>query len=327
MLYYAIAPIRAFTIVRRMKSNMPQVKLLSRPVKALPELMLIGTAEFEAAHQGLPDHDHGPSIEIVVFDKGRNSYSSGGVDYALTGGDFFIAPPHCVHSSGNNPQDKARHAWIQIDLTRPHLHARHHFLQIADGESLRRRLSALPVMKGRAGRTLYSHLHNLYERTAAAPKPPRTPDALTVLDLRTRLTGFLLELLRCTDEARQSDAPAKIASTPAIAHALQYMTENLTVPLTVGQIAAACGYTTSAFKQAFRREMGLSPADYFLRLKIDEAKLRLAAGDRSVTDLAIDLGFASGQYFATAFRRLTTLTPSAWRKQHGRTTGDRVQYR
>ena len=38
--------------------------------------------------------------------------------------------------------------------------------------------------------------------------------------------------------------------------------------------------------------------------------------DVSITNLAIDLGFASSQHFAARFRRETGMTPSEWRSAH-----------
>jgi AraC-like DNA-binding protein len=34
-----------------------------------------------------------------------------------------------------------------------------------------------------------------------------------------------------------------------------------------------------------------------------------------VTEIALELGFSSGQYFATTFRRLTGAVPAAFRRQ------------
>ncbi|MGH7142941.1 MAG: AraC family transcriptional regulator [Planctomycetota bacterium] len=352
---------------------MPRVRMLLGPCPALPELTLVGTAEFQAAYTGLAEHDHGPNLEIVILGRGQTSYVAQGVTYTVRGGDLFSTPPHLVHSTGGNPQNKAHHAWIQIDLSRPP--AGHTFLELPEGELLRRRLAALPVLAGRGSPDLYEQLAEIYTRAealtatppatlatlaaahaaaaAARAHPPVRHDRLPLLNLRSRVLRFLLDYLAAAEallaaapptnkppQPRQdSSVPAAgaggapetaraagtagsaevagqaaaAAPSPAIAEAIAYMRANLAVPLAVGHIARACGYSTSAFKQSFRRETGLSPADYFLRLKIEEAKRRLATSDVAVTELAIDLGFSSGQYFATVFRRLTTQTPSTYR--------------
>jgi AraC-like DNA-binding protein len=53
----------------------------------------------------------------------------------------------------------------------------------------------------------------------------------------------------------------------------------------------------------------MPPHEYILRCKIDRAVAQLEAGERSITDIAYDLGFSSSQYFATVFKRFTRLNP------------------
>jgi AraC-like DNA-binding protein len=53
----------------------------------------------------------------------------------------------------------------------------------------------------------------------------------------------------------------------------------------------------------------LQAAEFALRLRIEEARRRLAAGGATVTGVALDLGFSSSQYFASSFKRLTRMTP------------------
>ena len=75
------------------------------------------------------------------------------------------------------------------------------------------------------------------------------------------------------------------------------------------------GYSRSRLFDLFREHTGLSPADYLARYRIKVARRMLAQTDRKVSDVAKACGFASAQYFNTAFRRQTGLTPSGWRKK------------
>jgi AraC family transcriptional regulator len=40
----------------------------------------------------------------------------------------------------------------------------------------------------------------------------------------------------------------------------------------------------------------------------------LSQGSQSITEVALDCGFSHAQHFATTFRRVTGLTPSAFRR-------------
>ena len=72
--------------------------------------------------------------------------------------------------------------------------------------------------------------------------------------------------------------------------------------------------SASQFKSRFEKETGVSPWQYILNARIEAAKQRLTAGDESITQIAMDLGFASSQYFATTFKRITGVTPHGYRR-------------
>lgn len=59
----------------------------------------------------------------------------------------------------------------------------------------------------------------------------------------------------------------------------------------------------------FRRELETA--------RIHQAGLQLEAGERSVTEVALELGFASSQSFWRQFRRMTGVSPSDWRRTRG----------
>ncbi|MBL8993701.1 MAG: helix-turn-helix transcriptional regulator, partial [Spirochaetia bacterium] len=70
--------------------------------------------------------------------------------------------------------------------------------------------------------------------------------------------------------------------------------------------------STGRFSSQFREATGIAPMEYLLRKKIESAKKALTRGE-SVTDVALELGFSSSQYFATAFRRFTGAVPSRYK--------------
>lgn len=86
--------------------------------------------------------------------------------------------------------------------------------------------------------------------------------------------------------------------------------------LTLPQLAAGIGATPNDLSQALNEGRGVSFFDYVNGLRIDAVKAALrdpAQGDRSVLDLALDAGFNSKSAFNAAFKKLTGLTPSAYR--------------
>jgi AraC-like DNA-binding protein len=65
----------------------------------------------------------------------------------------------------------------------------------------------------------------------------------------------------------------------------------------------------------FHKSFGISPKEYILRKKVNNAKQMLIEG-KSITTVAFNLGFSSSQNFATVFKRLTCLTPTKYKKNN-----------
>lgn len=60
---------------------------------------------------------------------------------------------------------------------------------------------------------------------------------------------------------------------------------------------------------------GVTPKQYQLTARIDEARALLERSNLSATDIAVELGFASSQHFATLFRRIAGTPPLEWRNK------------
>ncbi|OGV38634.1 MAG: hypothetical protein A2020_03670 [Lentisphaerae bacterium GWF2_45_14] len=93
----------------------------------------------------------------------------------------------------------------------------------------------------------------------------------------------------------------------------KFMRKHLSQNLKVEDIADAFGLSTTFFSEAFKKESGQTPADYFRRMKCEEACRVLRSRRCSVTETAFSLGFSSSQYFAGVFKKYTGMTPGCYK--------------
>jgi AraC-like DNA-binding protein len=77
----------------------------------------------------------------------------------------------------------------------------------------------------------------------------------------------------------------------------------------------ACGTSVAHFSRAFKRSVGLPPHRYLLHRRIAMATRLLGEGERSLTDIALSLGFSDQSLFTRQFAALTGMTPGAARRQ------------
>ncbi|MGO4407781.1 helix-turn-helix domain-containing protein [Bosea sp. RAF48] len=87
--------------------------------------------------------------------------------------------------------------------------------------------------------------------------------------------------------------------------------------LSIAQIAEECGLTPSHFARAFRRNTGLAPHRYLMKLRVEEAKKLLVRPDLSLEEIAICCGFGGQSHLTRVFGRFTGVTPGVWRRQVG----------
>ena len=78
-------------------------------------------------------------------------------------------------------------------------------------------------------------------------------------------------------------------------------------------LAALVGMDVRGFTGAFQHAFGLSPWQYVMRARLDEAARRLWHGEEPVTEVALATGFASPSHFATAFARRFGVPPTRYR--------------
>ena len=88
---------------------------------------------------------------------------------------------------------------------------------------------------------------------------------------------------------------------------------NLAGDWSVEAMAAQTGLSSRQFARRFCAAFGATPALYIERLRLDEARLRLASGQEKIAAIAHSVGFSSDDAFRRAFERRFGVSPSTYR--------------
>jgi len=99
---------------------------------------------------------------------------------------------------------------------------------------------------------------------------------------------------------------------------LQYVGENLGEALTVHRLAAEFNMGCSTFSRFFNLNLGESLPSYIRRLRLTRAANELMQSDKTITEIASELGFSSTSYFVMCFREQNGITPKQFRDNTGR---------
>ena len=88
--------------------------------------------------------------------------------------------------------------------------------------------------------------------------------------------------------------------------------------ITVERMAGALHMSESSLNRFFKRETGRSPMEYVARLRLEQARALLGAGDDSITEVAQRCGFGSSSHFSGAFAAAFGIPPREYRRRLAR---------
>lgn len=94
---------------------------------------------------------------------------------------------------------------------------------------------------------------------------------------------------------------------------LLFLQENYGSSLTVADMAVAVNISERECSRCFKKQLGITPMDYLLNLRLSKACAMLDNTGLSVGEIASACGFSSSSYFSKQFRDRFSLTPRAYR--------------
>ncbi|MDD2598293.1 MAG: AraC family transcriptional regulator [Kiritimatiellae bacterium] len=268
--------------------------------RGFKDVLALGRYSYAQAHAPLKEHTHGDMFEICYLEEGAQSYEVEGESFTLKGGDIFVTFPHEAHGSGGTPLNRGRLYWMLIAVPAK----RERFLNLppGEGQELVSRLLSIPSRHFKGGaqlKTLLEQILKVHDECGSG---------LQSANIKNWMLRFLLDVLEL------AELHGRNAISPAIAGVLRYIEGHVEeVPPPMAELALMANLSVSRFKARFKEESGMSPGSYINLQKIELAKKYLKEGALSITEIAYQLGFSSSQYFATVFKRHTTMQPLEWR--------------
>jgi AraC family transcriptional regulator len=103
-----------------------------------------------------------------------------------------------------------------------------------------------------------------------------------------------------------------VSSRIEIDRVIEYLHSHLERKISVEDMAAIARMAPSHFARIFKREIGNTPMDYLSRIRMERVKKLLLAGDKSITEIAIECGFRSSSYLSACFYKKFRISPSAY---------------
>ena len=141
---------------------------------------------------------------------------------------------------------------------------------------------------------------------------PDGPDALGISYTLARLLERLLKAPAIAQDRRDIRSGDNVRD--ALLESInQYVRSHLNEALSIGDIAAALGYSVSHLRSVFRDRLGVSLGRYVRHSRLSEAAQRLQNTDLSISAVSENCGFESLHAFSRVFRKTYGVPPRTYR--------------
>ena len=135
-------------------------------------------------------------------------------------------------------------------------------------------------------------------------------DVLTGLFLRQLVSNILLRFLQENQINVHCDD-----YSPCIYKALQYIQQNLSMKLSLTEIAENIYVSKSTLTKHFKKELSMSVNEYICNRIFSEAERLLMTTSVSIHDLSQRFGFTDQLYFSRRFKEIFGKSPREYRKE------------
>jgi AraC-like DNA-binding protein len=266
----------------------------------LGEIKMLGWDRFPRAEASLGAHAHRGAYEICYIVHGGVDWWAGDEVHEVGPGDVYITRPDEWHGGMDAMMHPNELYWVQVHIPPAGLPPAEAEAMARDFDQMKlRRFPGRPSIKDAFARLLAVH---------------QAPGTYATTLARAALYELLATVVQCyADHARllrdQSDA-----QSAAIRRALRWMAKHLAEDYSIDEAAGTAGLSISHFHERFFAEVGFTPADHRARARVAAAKQSLRAGEMSITEIAMAVGFSTSQYFATVFKNLTGMAPREYRR-------------
>jgi len=228
---------------------------------------------------------------------GVGEFRPEGTSNPIGNGDTFFARPGVVHQIVNTREPQMELFWVSFSL---------------DARSEMARDFASNKIAVAPDETVVSVWQTL--RLACQSN---SPDGV-LRSLSSALLGAILAA-----GASQSRAETPVSSSDARAHcaqlAVRYIHDNLAKKMSLPEIAAHIHVSPRQLVRLFALFVGIAPAQYIERARLNRAESLLLRSDKSIKEIAREVGFEDVAHFSRVFAKRSGNPPGDFRKRGGAT--------
>ncbi len=243
--------------------------------------------------------------ELILALDGATVYEfTDGKTVDLNGGQYLVIAPRVSHRGLQDVRRPTSIVGLMLDPDSRHATAGSPFVQ-SDLDWLSSQFAA-----ARCGAyPMNAELKSLAKAVARGVSSPLPDMGLEITKLRWALCGIILEAARQLATVRHN------VQDQTVERAIEFMHARVANPCPIEEMAKTLGCSRAKLFDVFKDSTGVTPYDYWLRLRIDQAQHMLLESERPTPEIASDCGFSTSQYFNLVFRKYAGMNPNEYRER------------
>jgi AraC-like DNA-binding protein len=243
---------------------------------------------------------HHSEYDFHFFLGGEGRFENGNTTHEIKRGALYLSPPGVIHEIHTLDTDEPLSYYA--------------VLFDADGDSDLAAiladpgfLSSFPMRIGTRQRIVFEDLKNMYAH----------PDAYRNNAARHQLASFIYDIHAGILDGRRTALEASEYSVH-LERALALMQRRVSERVRLGEIADQIGVTPEHLIRLFTQRFGVTPMQYFRRLKLEAGGSMLINSRLSVKEISWQLGYANPFHFSRSFKAFSGVSPREFRRDYYR---------
>jgi len=147
-----------------------------------------------------------------------------------------------------------------------------------------------------------SHIKSMHDEYLA--KKPGY-EKVTKSFLYIILTHIMRKMMLFSDKSEDSK----------LSNVLEYLNNHYNKKISVKELAKKSFYNPSYFSRLFKKATGKSMMEYIRELRIKNACIQLKNSQKSIDEIAADVGYSNPAKFFLVFKKMMGTTPQSYRKE------------
>lgn len=265
---------------------------------------------FERFLRSIPKHSHGSaSYEIHYIPYGKGIVEIDGKSYKVVPGTLYVTGPHVEHEQKPDKDDPMTEYCIYLKVS----HKNTHTLRDAS-ENFVSLFTDTDKWFGQDTQDIHTLMQQIFQELEQKYMGYMT-------QVETLLTQCIVKIIRNYQHHHESKKHFTASSLVdskyiIVEECFLYEYENLTL----STLSARLGLSARQTERFLKDTYGKTFLQKKNEAKMSAASILLRDSDKTITDIAFQLGYSSVEHFSHAFKRYYNLKPTAYRKEQ---KGDR----